>query len=149
MYSYPYPRPSLTADVVLLDAVQRTVLLVCRGREPYKGCWAFPGGFFDMDDVDIEQTARRELQEETGLSLASLQLATVASRVGRDPRGRTISVVFYALVDQMSFQPQAGDDAAQATWHKIDNLPPLAFDHKEILQTILHQTNLYDTTQIR
>ena len=139
MYSYEYPRPALTADIVLLDSEERRVLLIRRGNEPFKDCWAFPGGFFDMEDRDIEQTASRELAEETGLSGVALQLGCVASREGRDPRGRTVSAVFMGHVDPETVHPQGGDDAKEARWFALDAMPSLAFDHGEILEKLLHR----------
>lgn len=137
MYAYPYPRPSLTADVLVFADEGKSVLLVLRGNEPYKGMWAFPGGFFDMEDYDIEHTAARELQEETGLTGIPLTLIGIGSRKGRDPRGRTVSVVFMGDVDRAQVHPKGGDDATQAQWFSLDALPPLAFDHSEILQKAL------------
>lgn len=134
MYSYPYPRPALTADVVLLDSVRRRVLLIKRGNEPFKDCWAFPGGFFDMDDASIEATALRELSEETGIVGLKLEELCTASKVGRDPRGRTVSVVFVGLVDSEAIVAKGADDAKEARWFGLDGLPQLAFDHAEILQ---------------
>ncbi len=137
MYTYKYPRPAVTADIVLFDLEHANVLLIRRGHEPFKGCWAFPGGFFDMSDADIEHTAARELEEETGLTDIKLRQVCVASRQGRDPRGRTISVVFLASVDPHAVSPKAGDDAAETLWFPINNLPSLAFDHSEILKKVL------------
>jgi len=136
MYSYEYPRPALTADIVLFDTRHEALLLIRRGNEPYKDCWAFPGGFFDMSDSDIEHTAKRELEEETGLSGIALRMAWVASREGRDPRGRTVTVEFVGEADPETISPRGGDDAKEARWFKIDALPPLAFDHAEILERI-------------
>jgi len=133
MYTYKYPRPALTADIVLFDNEGKKVLLILRGNDPFKGCWAFPGGFFDMEDADIEHTAARELMEETGLSDIPLQMVTVASREGRDPRGRTVSVAFMGQVDPATVSPKGGDDAREARWFSLEELPPLAFDHSEIL----------------
>ena len=137
MFTYEYPRPALTADIVLFNLERTQVLLIRRGNEPYKDCWAFPGGFFDMTDRDIEHTAARELQEETGLDDIPLTMACVASREGRDPRGRTVSVIFTACVDPNSVSPRGGDDAAEARWWPLNALPPLAFDHSEVLGRIL------------
>ena len=134
MYTYEYPRPALTADIVLLDAERREVLLIRRGNEPFKDCWAFPGGFFDMDDDTIEATARRELKEETGVDDVGLEELCTASKKGRDPRGRTVTVVFAALVDRTKINAKGDDDAKEARWYGLDALPPLAFDHGEILQ---------------
>lgn len=137
MFTYPYPRPSLTADVLLFADKGRSILLIQRGNEPYKGMWAFPGGFFDMEDDDIEHTAARELKEETGLAGIPLTLACVGSRKGRDPRGRTVTVVFMGDVDSTQVHPKGGDDAVQSRWFSLDALPPLAFDHGELLRKIL------------
>lgn len=137
MYTYEYPRPSLTADIVLFNLDRTEVLLIRRGNEPYKNCWAFPGGFFDMTDRDIEHTAARELEEETTLKDIPLQMATVASREGRDPRGRTVSVIFTACVDPNAVHPRGGDDAREARWFSLASLPPLAFDHDEVLRKII------------
>jgi len=134
MYSYAYPRPALTADIVLLDRGRREVLMIKRGHEPFKDCWAFPGGFFDEEDESIEATARRELKEETDVEEVMLEELCVASKKGRDPRGRTVTVVFAALVDKEAINPRGGDDAKEARWFPLDELPPLAFDHAEIMQ---------------
>ena len=137
MYSYDYPRPALTADIALFDLEGKRILLVLRGNQPYAGHWALPGGFFDMEDPSIEHTAARELEEETGLHGIPLRLLTVASREGRDPRGRTVSVAFLGTVNPEMVQPQGGDDAREARWFGVENLPPLAFDHEEIVQKAL------------
>lgn len=119
--------------VMTQEAVPR-VLLIERGNEPYKGCWALPGGFLDMEET-LEECAIRELEEETGLkvSIESIRQVGTYSRVNRDPRGRTISTAFIAVVD--SPLPVKGqDDAARAEWFAIDSLPPLAFDHANIIR---------------
>lgn len=134
MYSYEYPRPAVTADIVVFNQDQSQVLLIRRGGEPFKDCWAFPGGFFDMADRDIEHTAARELQEETGLADIPLQLVGVFSKEGRDPRGRTITIAFSAHINPTTVNPVGGDDAREARWFPVAQLPPLAFDHEEILQ---------------
>ena len=139
MFSYEYPRPALTADIVLFDIAKTHILLIQRRNEPYKDCWAFPGGFFDMTDPDIEHTAARELEEETGLTEIPLQMACVASREGRDPRGRTVTVVFTATVDPATITPRGADDAKEARWFPLNALPHLAFDHAEVLVKILKQ----------
>lgn len=139
MYSYKYPRPGLTADIVLIDPERRTVLLIRRKNDPFANCWAFPGGFFDIEDPDIEHTAQRELEEETGLTDVKLKLLCVASRADRDPRGRTVSVVFMGLADQLKMKAVGADDAAEAKWHKLEELPELAFDHQEILEKAIRR----------
>lgn len=133
MYSYEYPRPALTADIAVIDPRRREVLLIRRGNEPYKNHWALPGGFFDMSDPDIGYTAARELEEETGLKGLQLKEMFVASREGRDPRGRTVTVIHMGLVDKETVAPAGGDDAAEARWFPLGALPPLAFDHDEVI----------------
>ena len=140
-YIYDYPRPAVTADCVLISADEQqrlSVLLIQRGGEPYKGCWAFPGGFMEMDET-IEQCASRELEEETGLQIppesGQLKQLGCYSAVDRDPRGRVITVAFYALVEMADVK--GSDDASDARWFPVSDLPPLAFDHKEILERVL------------
>lgn len=135
-YEYKYPRPAVTADAVVITRNEpRKVLLIERGGEPYKGCWAFPGGFMDMDET-AEQCAFRELTEETGLSLNEAQQIGCYSDVNRDPRGRTLSVAYLMMVDE-ELQAKGQDDAAQARWWRLDELPQLAFDHSKILNDAL------------
>ena len=131
-YTYKYPRPAVTADCVVMtkESVPQ-VLLIERGSEPFKGCWAFPGGFLNMDET-TEQCAIRELGEETGLQVSELLQIGAYSKVDRDPRGRTITVAYLAIVDA-PIAVTGQDDAAKAQWFPIDALPPLAFDHEEIM----------------
>ena len=138
-YTYKYPRPAVTADaVVITKSERRKVLLIQRANEPYRGCWAFPGGFMDMDET-AEQCAFRELKEETGLQLGEAIQIGCYSDVNRDPRGRTLSVAYLMLVDnEMPVSRQ--DDAVQAKWWPIDELPTLAFDHKQIIEDALKKT---------
>lgn len=132
-YCYDYPRPAVTVDVVIVTSEpQPRVLLIRRRHDPFAGMWAIPGGFVDMDE-DLEDAARRELREETGVELAALEQLQTFGRPGRDPRGRVISVVYLARVPPEQLQPAAGDDAVQVGWFRLDELPPLAFDHAEIL----------------
>lgn len=132
-FSYEYPRPSLTVDIVLFARTEHgfAVLLIQRGRNPFAGSWAFPGGFVDMDE-DLETAARRELREETGLDSVELEQLLTAGKPGRDPRGHTVSVIFWGVVEHCV--PAAADDAADARWFLLADLPnPIAFDHEEIL----------------
>ena len=132
-YTYKYPRPAVTADcVVMTKEPTPKVLLIERGADPYKGCWAFPGGFMNMDET-TEQCAIRELEEETGLKVSEIKQIGAYSKVDRDPRGRTITVAYLAVIDA-PVVVTGQDDAAKAQWFPIDNLPPLAFDHEEIMQ---------------
>jgi 8-oxo-dGTP diphosphatase len=133
MYSYKYPHPAVTADCVIFgfDGVSIKVLLIQRGIEPYKGQWAFPGGFLKMDET-VEECAKRELEEETGLKSASVEQFYTFSAVNRDPRERVITVAHYALV-RLS-EVKGGDDAASAKWFAMNEIPSLAFDHDHILR---------------
>ena len=135
-YTYDYPRPAVTADCVVFcnDSDGLSVLLIERANEPFKGCWAFPGGFMDMEE-NAEDCARRELKEETGLQLEHMEQIGVFTDVDRDPRGRTVSIAYSALVEK---RPVIGaDDAAQARWFPISEIPALAFDHEKILRAAL------------
>ena len=132
-YHYKYPRPCVTTDCVVFgfDGAKLNVLLIERGIEPYKGHWAFPGGFLNMDETAL-QGAKRELYEETGLKDAYIHQFHAFSEVNRDPRDRVITIAYYALV-RIS-EVKAGDDAAKAQWFPLDKVPPLAFDHDKILR---------------
>ncbi len=134
MYTYPYPHPALTTDALLLRSAEDgrlEVLLIRRRHDPYAGLWALPGGFVDEGEAP-EETVRRELEEETGLTDLPLQQLATFGRPGRDPRGWTVSVVFWAQT-QAPLHPRAGDDAAEVAWWPLDDPPPLAFDHADIL----------------
>ena len=131
MYSYNYPRPAVTVDAILVSR-QNSVLLIERGREPFKGRWALPGGFIDMDE-ELETACKRELEEETGIRVGELKQFRAYGGVNRDPRHRTISILFYAFTDD-ELLAYAGDDAAKAHWFPLNQLPELAFDHRQILE---------------
>ena len=142
-YTYDYPRPALTADCVIFakdDSGELSVLLIERGGEPYKGCWAFPGGFLEMDET-TEEAASRELQEETGLIIPadSGQLKELGcySAVDRDPRGRVITIAYYATIDKC--EVKGSDDARKARWFPLSQIPSLAFDHDQILSDALQK----------
>jgi len=130
MFTYQYPRPAVTVDAVLISP-RNSVLLIERGKEPFKGKWALPGGFIEMDE-ELETACRRELEEETGLRVGELKQFRAYGGVNRDPRHRTISVLFYAFTDD-ELLACAGDDAAKAQWFLLKQLPELAFDHRQIL----------------
>ena len=134
MYQYEYPHPAVTSDAVVFgfDGKRLHVLLIERKIEPFLGSWALPGGFMRIDET-IEQCAKRELAEETGVTNVYLEQFHVFSDPGRDPRERVVTVAFFALVRKSDFQLIAGDDAARASWFDWDELPPLAFDHDEII----------------
>jgi 8-oxo-dGTP diphosphatase len=135
-YTYDYPRPAVTADCVVFsnDSDGLSVLLIERANEPFKGCWAFPGGFMEMDE-DAEDCAKRELKEETGLEIRTMRQLGAFTDVNRDPRGRTISIAYYAFVEKA--EVKGADDAAQAKWFPVDSVPALAFDHDKILRLAL------------
>ena len=132
-YCYKYPHPAVTTDCVIFgfDGARLQVLLIERGIEPYKGKWAFPGGFLNMDE-SAEEGALRELQEETGLTGAYIEQFACFSAPDRDPRERVITIPFFALVRLQDVK--AGDDAAKAKWFPLDEIPQLAFDHDRILR---------------
>ena len=131
-YTYKYPRPAVTGDcVVITKEVDAKVLLIQRADEPYIGCWAFPGGFLNMDET-TEQCAIRELEEETGLKVNDVHQIGAYSKVDRDPRGRTITVAYLAIIDS-PISVLGQDDAAKAEWWPLSALPQLAFDHNDII----------------
>jgi 8-oxo-dGTP diphosphatase len=134
-YSYEFPRPAVTVDIAIfsLGEDQLQVLLIQRGQDPFAGQWALPGGFVEADET-LDTAARRELEEETGLKVAYLEQFCAYGNPGRDPRGWTISVAYFALLAQDTAKvAQGGDDAAATSWFPVDRLPPLGFDHAEIL----------------
>ena len=137
LYAYEYPRASVTADAVLFAEKdgQMYVLLIQRGNEPYKGYWAFPGGFLNMDET-VAHCAERELEEETGIVLTGMQLVGVYSDVERDPRGRVITAAYTAMTSMP--EANAADDAAAAKWWPLNALPELAFDHDKILEDAMN-----------
>ena len=132
-YQYDYWRPAVAADNVVyrFDGKSLQVLLVQRGKDPYKGMWALPGGFLNEDET-LKEAALRELKEETGIVPRYTEELFSCSGVNRDPRGRVISVVYYSFIH--GGEAQAGDDAADTQWFNIYELPELAFDHAEVLQ---------------
>lgn len=133
-YSYKYARASLTVDAVVFRKIKTVyqVLLIERGNEPFRGQWALPGGFMDMDET-LEEAVERELVEETNLSGIVLKQLHAFSSLDRDPRGRTVSVVFWGMLTDQQ-KPSAGDDASKTQWFDINELPPLAFDHQEVME---------------
>lgn len=133
MYSYQYPRAALTVDAIVFSQKNNEtyVLLIQRGQEPFKGKWALPGGFVNMDET-LEEACKRELLEETGLELVAMIQFKAYDAIHRDPRHRTISVVFSAEINEKK-EVSGGDDAARADWFPVTALPQLAFDHAQIL----------------
>jgi len=134
-YTYDYPRPALTVDIVIFTLRDNCLqaLLIKRGSEPYKDMWALPGGFVRMDET-LEEAACREMQEETGLKQAYLEQLYTYGNPQRDPRGRVVTVAYFALIQaDVDIRREGGTDVSQAGWFPIGYLPPLAFDHAEIL----------------
>jgi len=133
-YTYAYPRPMVTVDIIIIDnTVQpHRILLIKRGHDPFAGCYALPGGFVDEDE-NLEAAARRELKEETNITHENLRQFQAFGDKGRDPRGHNVTVVFYGYVNPAEAMATAGDDAAALEWFPLDQLPPLAFDHKKII----------------
>ena len=142
MYTYKYPRPAVTADcIVITKEAEPKVLLVQRGNPPFMGAWAFPGGFMDMDET-TEQCAIRELMEETGLHVSDVHQIGAYSKVDRDPRGRTVTVAYLAIIDE-PIAVTGLDDAAKAEWWSLSTLPHLAFDHYDIIQDAMKYYKIY------
>ncbi|HID88693.1 MAG TPA: NUDIX hydrolase [Anaerolineales bacterium] len=135
-----YPRPAVTVDVVIftLREGDLQVLLVRRKSPPFQGMWAIPGGFIRIDE-SLEEAALRELEEETGVRDVYIEQLYTFGDPNRDPRGRVITVAYFALVPADAVHPRAGSDAAEARWWSMYNLPPLAFDHDRILAYALQR----------
>jgi len=152
-FTYEYPRPSLTVDCIIFadgfkeDPDQLKVLLIRRGDDPFKGMWANPGGFVNVNDdendqgEEIEDAARRELLEETGVQVDDMIQVGTFGAPKRDPRGRVITVAFMAVVNPDDVHVQAGDDAAEAKWFTLEEaaIMNLAFDHKKILMAAINK----------
>jgi 8-oxo-dGTP diphosphatase len=140
-FTYEYPRPGLTVDVVALrgEGSVRELLLVRRGQPPFEGRWALPGGFVDKDEP-LESAARRELEEETGLRTSSpLTQVGAFGDPGRDPRGWIVGVAFLVTLPDSGGAVLGSDDAAEAAWHPLSDVPALAFDHARILEAALER----------
>lgn len=132
-YTYAFPRPALTVDIIIfrLNNNLPELLLIRRGNDPFKGKWALPGGFVDEDEP-LEKAAARELEEETSLKGILLTQMHTFGEPGRDPRGHTVSVVYVGYLPEGAVA-RAGDDATQAAWFSLDDLPSMAFDHDKIV----------------
>jgi len=137
-FTYEYPRPALTVDCVVfgLDEDELRLLLVERDSDPFAGRWALPGGFVQMEET-LDAAARRELQEETGITRLYLEQLYTFGAPDRDPRERVVTVAYYALVKLSDHQVQAATDARSAAWFSVADLPALAFDHDKIVQVAL------------
>jgi len=132
-YVYDWPRPMVTVDAAVFAWVEgkARLLLVQRKHEPFQGSWALPGGFVEIDE-DLPQAAARELAEETGLKNVPLEQLHAFGKPGRDPRGRTVTIVYFGIAGEDWEQIKAADDAAGVQWFDIESLPALAFDHDDI-----------------
>lgn len=139
-YCYEYPRPAVTTDSVIFgfDEGELKILLIKRAQDPFKDSWALPGGFMDMDE-DAETCALRELEEETGIKNAFVEQLYTFTKVDRDPRSRVVSIAYYALVKLSDYSICAGDDAAQAQWFPLSEVPGLAFDHADVLSVAIQR----------
>jgi len=143
-YTYEYPRPALTVDAAVFREVGEggiELLLIQRDRPPFEGGWALPGGFVDMDET-LEEAVVRELEEETSLIGIHLEQLKAFSAIDRDPRGRTVSVVFWGILKDDQ-QANAGDDARNTKWFLVNQLPELAFDHAEVVKTAIQKLNTF------
>jgi 8-oxo-dGTP diphosphatase len=141
LYTYQYPRPAVTVDIAIFMPKNGEfyLLLIQRAQEPYKRLYALPGGFMEINET-LAEAATRELEEETGLKMPSLTQVHTFSAVDRDPRGRVVSTCFAGMLTTSSqTQIQARDDAAHLDWFNLNNLPPLAFDHAQVIKTVVQK----------
>lgn len=135
-YTYKYPRPAVTDDcVVITHKAEPRVLFIKRGGEPFKDCWAIPGGFMEKGET-TEQCAVRELKEETSIVISDLHQIGVHSKVDRDPRGRTVSVAYLAITDKIQIAV-GQDDATEVKWWLLTALPEMAFGHDDIMRDVV------------
>ncbi|MDX1943491.1 MAG: NUDIX domain-containing protein [Saprospiraceae bacterium] len=140
-YSYEHPRPALTVDCVIFgldEGNKLKVLLIQRGHEPFLGFWALPGGFVSMEET-LEEAALRELEEETGVTNLFIEQLYTFGDPERDPRGRVVSVAYFALVNLSEHPVQAASDAKNVKWFELERLPALAFDHENILKSAINR----------
>ncbi len=134
-YTYEYPHPAVTTDIVIFTVrdAKLNLLLIKRGMDPFKGSWALPGGFVRMEE-SLDECAKRELEEEAGLSGVYLEQLYTFGKPDRDPRERVISVAYYTLTPSENMELSAGTDAEEAQWFPVEKLPELGFDHQEIIR---------------
>jgi 8-oxo-dGTP diphosphatase len=147
-YVYDWPRPMVTVDAVVFAVSGNTVklLLIKRKNDPFKGQWAFPGGFIGIDE-ELDVAVARELSEETGLTGVKLEQMHTFGKPGRDPRGRQITVAYMGIITDGFDRIQAGDDAEQAQWFDINNLPSnMAFDHVNVAKFAIDALRLPSVT---
>lgn len=138
MYTYKYPHPAVTVDCVIfgLDGDELKLLLIQRKLEPFIGAWALPGGFIKLGE-SLEESARRELEEETGVTKVYIEQVGAFGDPGRDPRERVITIAWWAIVNLFEHPVKADTDAGDAAWFAVGKLPALAFDHRSILAAAL------------
>jgi 8-oxo-dGTP diphosphatase len=140
-HTYEYPRPALTVDCVIFgldESHHLKVLLIQRKHPPFESAWALPGGFVNMEE-DLETAALRELEEETGVRDVFIEQLYTFGEPGRDPRGRVVSVAYFALVNLSEHPVQAASDARNVQWFAIDKIPKLAFDHSQIMEAAINR----------
>ena len=141
-YTYAYERPSLTIDCVVfgLDVEEKDlkVMLIQRDIPPFQGQWALPGGFVRVNET-LEESALRELREETGIEQVFLEQLYTLGELNRDPRERVVTVAYYALVNLNEHRIRATTDARKAAWFSVTDLPKLAFDHDTIVEAALRR----------
>lgn len=138
IYTYAYPRPAVTVDIIItkISNNKKFILLIQRKNEPFKNQWALPGGFIEMDE-EIENSAYRELKEETSIEVVTLKQFKTYGTIGRDPRGRVISIIYSGELTNTTQNIKAGDDAKHLEWFTFENLPELAFDHSTIIKDFI------------
>ena len=136
-YTYDHPHFALTVDAVIFSKSDKglNVLLIRRANEPFKDYWAFPGGYVHIEET-IDNAVHREVEEETNIANVSLNRFDVFDAIDRDPRERTVSVAYYGFINDSNKPVKAGDDAKDAKWFSVNNLPELAFDHSIIFKKI-------------
>ena len=142
-YSYDWPRPMVTVDAAVFAYFDSkpNILLISRANEPFKGKWALPGGFVEMDEP-LKEAATRELAEETNLTNVTLKQLHTFGTLGRDPRGRLITIVYWGIADTNADKIKPGDDAAKAQWFDIENIPEdMAFDHNHVIKLAIRKLN--------
>lgn len=142
-YTYEYPRPCVSVDCIIFRKADEDteVLLIKRLNPPYQNKWALPGGFIDMDET-LEESARRELREETGLTGIDLRQLYAFGDPGRDPRARVVTVTYYGFTTKENSDAKGADDAKEAAWFKVDSLPELAFDHDQMIAMALERARV-------
>lgn len=138
-YCYKYPRLAITVDAIIVaeNFSQTMILLIQRKHGPFEGVWALPGGFVEMEET-LKDACNRELFEETGIRVDDLNQFFTFDAVHRDPRHRTITTVFWGRIVE-TVEVAGGDDAAKADWFPIISLPPMAFDHAEIIHKFVKE----------